>query len=386
MRILVLGVGAVGEVIAKHLAGDNNVSLMVADIDEARLRRIKRTLKRRVETRKVSQNGFEDLVKDADLVINSATPTINLELMKACLKHGVNYIDLASDDIDKQLAMDKSWRRKKALALICVGEDPGLSNIYAKYAANKLKRVNSIKIRDGEFSKSHRYPLVALFAPEIFFDEILSPSTVFMNGRFKKYPPFSGHEVYEFPDPIGELPVYYVDHEEVYTLPKFIGKGVRYVDFKLALGDDLIKAVKLFKGIGLLKSRRMHVKGSSIAPREVLFALMPKPSEVSKYIDGYASLVVEVAGELDGKNVTFKIYTLMSHATANKMLGVNATAYLTGTIPAVIALMIAEGDIEEVGVRVPEQLNPEPIIERLNDYGIISYVEESSEEKLISDS
>ncbi|MEM0348679.1 MAG: saccharopine dehydrogenase C-terminal domain-containing protein [Candidatus Caldarchaeum sp.] len=384
MRVLVLGVGAVGEVIAKHLVGESGVSLTVADIDELRLRRIRRMLRRRVETRMVGENGFDELVKDVDLVINSAKPAINLELMRTCLRYGVNYMDLASDDIDEQLAMDRSWRRKEALALICMGEDPGLSNIYARYAADKLDRVNAIRIRDGEYSKSRKYPLIALFAPEIFFDEILSPSLVYVNGRFRKLPALSGYEVYEFPEPIGKLPVYSVSHEEVYTLPRFIGKGVRYVDFKLALADELINATKLLKRIGLLRSRRMRVKGASVSPRDVFFALMPKPSEIAKHIEGYASLVVEVEGVSKGKTVTYTIYTMMSHEQANKLFRVNATAYLTGTVPAVVASMIARGEIDEVGVRVPEQLDPVPIVERLARREILSYVE-SSEEKLLAE-
>lgn len=384
MRVLVLGIGAVGEVIAKHLAGESGVSLTVADIDELRLRRIRHMLRRRVETRMVGENGFDELVKDVDLVINSAKPAINLELMKTCLRYGVNYMDLASDDIDEQLAMDRSWRRKQALALICMGEDPGLSNIYAKYAADRLDRVNAIRIRDGEYSKSRKYPLIALFAPEIFFDEILSPSLVYVNGRFRKLPALSGYEIYEFPEPIGKLQVYSVNHEEVYTLPRFIRKGVRYVDFKLALADELINATKLLKRIGLLRSRRMHVKGASVSPRDVFFALMPKPSEIAKHIEGYASLVVEVEGVSKGKTVTYTIYTMMSHEQANKLFRVNATAYLTGTVPAVVASMIAKGEIDEVGVRVPEQLDPVPIVERLAHREILSYVE-SSEEKLLAE-
>lgn len=385
MRVLVLGVGAVGEVIAKHLAGEGGVSLSVADIDELRLRRIKRMLRSRVETRIVGGDGFDEVVNDADLVINSASPTINLDLMKTCLRYGVNYMDLASDDIDKQLAMNRSWRRKEVLALICMGEDPGLSNIYARYAADKLDRVNSIKIRDGEYSKSRKYPLIALFSPEIFFDEILSPSLVYVNGRFRKLPALSGYEVYEFPEPVGKLSVYSVNHEEVYTLPRFIGKGVRYVDFKLALADELINATKLLKRIGLLRSRRMRVKNASVSPRDVFFALMPKPSEIAKHIEGYASLVVEVEGMYKGKAVTYSIYTLMSHEQANKLFRANATSYLTGTVPAVVASMIARGEIEDVGVRVPEQLDPTPVVERLTRHGILSYVESSEEKLLVRD-
>ncbi|MCS7138235.1 MAG: hypothetical protein NZ941_07710, partial [Candidatus Caldarchaeum sp.] len=184
-------------------------------------------------------------------------------------------------------------------------------------------------------------------------------------------------------EPIGKLSVYSVDHEEVYTLPKFIRKGIRYVDFKLALDDELIKAVKLFKKIGLLKSRKMRVKGQTVAPRDVLFALMPRPSEISRHIEGHASLVVEVEGENNGRSTRYKLYTLLSHEDAHRKFGVNATAYLTGTVPALVASMIARGEIEAKGVIVPEQLEPEPIIEEAARKDVLSYIE-TSEEGLMS--
>ena len=383
MKVLVLGVGAVGEVIAKHLAENGRISLTVADVDETRLRRIRRKIKeRKVRTERISMGDterLEEVIKQHDLLLNAATPDINLTLMNLCLKQGVNYIDLASDDIDEQLALDKKFKSKEIMAIICLGEDPGLSNIYARYAADRLDKVHEIRIRDGEVSKSRKYPLVALFSPEVFFDEILSPAYIYEDGKYRKLPPFSAHEIYEFPEPVGRLPVYAVAHEEVFTLPKFIKKGARYVDFKLALSDELIQAIKLLRRIGLLKARKVPVKGAKVAPKDVFFALMPKPSEVSRYIEGHASLVVEVEGEVDNRPVTYTMYTLMSHEEAYKMFRANATAYLTGTVPAVIALMIAKEKIEGEGVLVPEQLEPEPIIEEIAEKKIISYVETSEE-------
>lgn len=383
MKILVLGVGAVGEVIVKHLTDNGRISLTVADVDEARLRRVKRKVKeRKLRTEKINMGDaerLEEIIKDHELLVNAATPDINLMLMNSCLKHGVNYIDLASDEIDEQLSLDRKYKSKEIMAIICLGEDPGLSNIYARYAADRLDKVHEIKIRDGEVSKSRKYPLVALFSPEVFFDEILSPSYIYVDGRYKKLSPFSGYELYEFPEPLGRQPVYSVAHEEVFTLPKFIKKGVRYVDFKLSLSDELIQAIKLLRRIGLLRARKVPVKGTKVAPKDVFFALMPKPSEVSRYIEGHAALVVEVTGESEKREVTYTMYTLMSHEEAYRMFRANATAYLTGTVPAVIAGMIAKGKIEGGGVMVPEQLEPEPIIEEIAEKKIVSYLETSEE-------
>lgn len=386
LDVLLIGVGAVGEVIAKHLADDNYITLTVADIDERRLRSIKRKLRVNVRYEVVDRKESDDLeniIKGADMVINAANPKLNLRLMQMCQKHSVHYMDLASNDIDEQLAMNDEWEKRNILGLICMGEDPGLSNMYARYAADRMTQLYSVKIRDGEFSKSRKYPLVALFSPEIFFEEILMPSVIFENGKYKRVPPFYGRETYEFPDPVGELTVYSVDHEEVYTLPRYLPKGVRYVDFKLALSDELINAIRLLKKIGMLKSRKLRVKNATVAPRDVLFALMPKPSEISRHIEGHASLVVETEGEIKGKKASLTLYTLMSHEEAHKLFRTNATAYLTGTIPAALASLIARDEIEEKGVIVPEQLDPEPVITEIAKRNVLSYIEVSEEGLMI---
>ncbi len=381
MKTLVLGVGAVGEVIARHLAESSRISLTVADVDIRRLRRVKRLIKNRrvrIELLDASKPEYlTEVIKNHDLLLNASKPDFNLQLMEICLKNDVNYIDLASDELEEQLAQDRRWKNKELLALICLGEDPGLSNLYARYAADKLERVSEIRIRDGEVSKSRKYPIVVLFSPEVFFDEVLCPSYIYEEGEYKRLPPFGGHEIYDFPEPIGRQPVYSVNHEEVFTLPRFIRKGIRYVDFKLALSDELIQALKLFKKIGLLRARKLSVNGMKVAPKDVLFSLMPKPSDVSRYIEGHAGLVVEVTGEKEGRVVTYTMYTLMSHMDAYKRFKTNATAYLTGTVPAVVAKMLAEEDIEGYGVMVPEQLEPEPIIEEVSERAIYSYVKTS---------
>lgn len=383
LRVLLLGVGSVGEVIAKHLASENKVVLSVADVDQKRLLRIKRMLRaKKIRMYKVGDESVETIMENSDMIINAAKPSLNLELMKLCFKHRVNYMDLASYSVLRQLALDETWKRRGIFAIICMGEDPGLSNIYARYAADRLEKVHTIRIRDGEFSKSWKYPLVALFSPEVFFDEIISPSHVFVEGSYKRLPAFGGYELYEFPDPIGKRPVYSVEHEEIYTLPKFIGKGIGYVDFKLALDDEMVKTVKLLKRVGFLSRRKVRVRGQSVSPRDVLFALVPKPSEIAKHVEGYAGLVVEVDGESKGRKVSYRLYTLMSHGEAYRLFGVSATAYLTGTIPASVASLVANGQFEPRGVMVPEQLNPDQVLQHIAKKNIRSHIE-SSEQTLL---
>jgi len=161
VNTLLVGAGSVGEVIARHLVGDSRISLSLLDLDEARLS----VLRRRLGGRKVSTYvadianapEFEEIVKKHELLVNAATPHLNKFLMDVCLKQGLNYIDLASDDLRQQLYQNTRWRREGLKALICLGEDPGLSNIYVKLAAGMLKNIEAVKVRDGELEQEIQY-------------------------------------------------------------------------------------------------------------------------------------------------------------------------------------------------------------------------------------
>jgi saccharopine dehydrogenase-like NADP-dependent oxidoreductase len=250
-----------------------------------------------------------------------------------------------------------------------MGEDPGLSNVLARRGVDLLDRVDEIRIRDGETSTSEAYPFVALFAPDVFLEEAASPAHYFEGGEMKTKPPMSGREVYPFPLPIGDVPVYNMDHEEVHTLPLWLPKKPRFVDFKLALTDEAASAIRLFHGLGLLSRKPIRVGPAKISPLGLLLRLLPPPSQIGGKIQGNAGILVEVAGEMSGKRLLQKFHVTMSHGEAYEKYRSNGTSYLTGTPTAACALMLAKGHIVNRGVVVPECLNAEALIEearRLN--------------------
>ena len=377
LKALIVGVGAVGSVIAKHLARSEEVEeLIVADKSLDRARRVaaetgrRKVIPKRVNASKVGQ--MARLAKSIDVLINATLPKYNIQLMKACLQAGAHYIDLASDDTDEQFELHRKFKDQGLTAIICMGEDPGLSNVLARYGASHLTKTKSIKIRDCESSiiKGVRTHLTPLFSKEVYFSELSESAYIYQNGRLRRLPPLSGYEEYEFPPPVGRLPVYAVSHEEVFTIPKYI-KGVKYVDFKLFIPSDVVQILKVLKVLGLLSKRKVRVDGQEISPAKVLYAVLPEPEELIGKVSGYAGIVVEVEGKRNRKHVKHVLYTLMSHEEAYEEFDTTATAYLTGTPPAVAALMIGKGEIKARGVYPPEYLSPEPILQRLADHDII---------------
>jgi len=390
MKVLVLGgYGAVGTAICGDLAQTPHISEVVCagrNIDKAK--RLAQKLKSdKVTPKKVDASSSDELtkaLKEVDIVINSSLPQYNLTVMEAALKNGVHYIDNAVyDKVDYKLEFDEAYRDAGLSGLLNLGEDPGLSNIFARYAADRMDRVDEIRIRDGETCESEKYTFMATFSPEVFLGgEIFLEPLIFEDGKFKHLPPFSGEEVYDFPDPVGPQTLYCTDHEETETLPRFIKKGVKYADFKLAFSPETVELLKTLNDLGLMSQKPINVKGVEVSPLDVFISLIPTPAEIGGKVEGYACILADVRGERKGDKTHHVVYTFLSHKEAYRRLGVTATAYLTGIPAAVGAAMLADGAIKKRGVYPPEVLEPEPFMARIRQKDIPIYEKITVERRL----
>jgi saccharopine dehydrogenase (NAD+, L-lysine-forming) len=384
MEVLIVGVGSVGSVIAQYLQQDGSVgTLTLADKDVSRARSIAaKRGKTRVKAVKVDASDPKELrrlLKGKGIVVNSGHYAFNEPLMQFCAELGVAYVDLASSKMMSQLARDKEFREADTLGVVGLGEDPGLSNIYARYAADRLTRVAAIKVRDGEFSVSKLHGFVPLFSPEIFFEEVLMDAIIFADGKVRHLPPMTEKETYEFPPPMGKQTVYALEHEEVQTLPYYIKKGVRYVDFKLALSDEFVSNVKLLKELGLMSTKPIDVKGVRVRPFDVFIATLPIPVSVASALHGHAGISVEVSGTSRGKEIKYTLSTQMSHEEAYRQYKANATSFLTGIVPAVYVSAFVRGKVKQKGVIPAEMLDADLMLGELAKAGVETTVAKSEE-------
>jgi len=379
MKVMLLGVGAIGTVVARHLAGHRAIeSLTLSDMDTARAERLAKELPGNLRVERLDAADRRALARGLEgygLVICAILPRYNEAVMAAALEAGSDYLDLAAGEAN-QLARDPEWKKAGRLAINGMGEDPGISNVFARWAADRLDEVEAIRVRDGEYSESAEFPLACLFSSETFIEEAVSPARYFQNDGWKEYPAWSNREVFPFPDPIGPLPVYNMSHEEVETLPRYIGKGVRSVDFKLAVPDDVRRHLELLHSIGMTRLDTVRVRGGEVTPLSVLAAVLPQPADLGGRIRGAASVLVEVDGRKAGRRVRHVLHSAMTHDDAFRRQKVTATAFLTGTGAAAGALAIASGRLATRGVVPPEALEPEPILALLSELGLTVHREE----------
>lgn len=380
-KTLIIGAGAQGTVISWVLSmADDVTEVVLGDIDLNRMREIVETNKSnklKIEKLDASdKKGMAKLMKDGgfDLVVNAALSRFNDQIMEACYTAKTAYLDMAADDFfpggDKnipvhQLKYAKKWKEAKLQGLILAGSDSGTVNVMAKEGAEELDEVDSIKIKDYAITESEK-PIV-LWQPQAYLEDVCSPAPYWDNG-YKMAPPFSGEEEYDFPPPIGAKgKVYYHSHEEPLTIPKFLGKPVKYVDFKM--GEPTYLSWKFIDDLGLMSEESIEIKGVKVAPLDVFLKLLPptpSPKELKELIESgelksKLMLTVDVYGKRAGKDLRYQLWTDGPDAAAanKKIPGASDISYATAVSAAIFSLMMLRGQVNHTGIFPPEVFDKE---------------------------
>jgi len=394
MKLAILGLGGVGRVIAKSAAQKGKFEEVIcADLDreivDSALDAIKKESFRGEVVDASNPEQVRKLAEEVDILVNATIPRFNLIVMEACLAGHCHYMDLACEtllklpgkiDISEQLEMDQQFKDAGLLALCGIGIDPGCSNIFARYLADQLDTVEDILIRDADVSYVEGYKLALYFSPDTFIDECVSEAPLFYeNGSFVTKEPLKVIDEFVFPGPVGKVKVYGVSHEEAWTLPRYIkNEGLKNCNFGYGLGDDLVTMMDVLLSIGLDSDQPLDVNGVEIVPRDVVTALLPKPTELAGKIKGNVCVGAYVSGYKDGKKSAKFMYNNVNHEEAYRLMQEQGTSFQTGIPAALAADLLAEGVIKTRGAVPPEVLDPVPFVKRLPGYGMSVEIEDRS--------
>ncbi len=385
MRIAVLGAGIAASSITYDLA-DDEVSpeveeVLVADIVEEKARRVaegasKFTSKKEVRHARVDASKVEEvssLIRGYDVVINGVIYTYIPQVMRAALKAGVHYVDLGSDveTVLKQYEMDDDFRRAGLIAVPGMGGSPGTINVAGKYAISLLDRVERLLLREGWVDltpyEGLGVPLPVPYSLETILDELEDPVEVWEDGKIVKVPAFSGREVMEFPQPIGEVELYYVEHPEVFTLARhYQEKGLKFVDYKLSFPRELYLKYRLLYELGLTK--QVKPKGCERTFRDLLKDRVEATLEGKEFkVIDYDVMRAIAEGERSGNKARVVVDVFTGWHIKWEL---SAQSTLVGMPASILAQWIAKGVIEEKGVRDPEEVvDPLPFFDELKKRG-----------------
>ncbi|HEV8278403.1 MAG TPA: saccharopine dehydrogenase C-terminal domain-containing protein [Streptosporangiaceae bacterium] len=388
MRILLVGAGGVGTAIARIAARRPFAELVVADYDLARAQRAAGQEFAAVQLDARDEPEVAELLTSqrCDVLLNATDPRFVMPLFRAALQAGTHYLDMAMSLSqphpaephgrtgvklgDEQFALAGEWERRGQLALAGIGVEPGLSDVFARYAADRLfSEINEIGVRDGANLVVQGYEFAPTFSIWTTIEECLNPPVVWeKNGGWHTTPPFSEPEVFTFPAGIGPVECVNVEHEEVLLMPRWI--DANRVTFKYGLGSEFIGVLETLHKLGLDRTDPVRVGDVTVSPRDVVAACLPDPATLGDKMTGVTCAGTWVTGTgTEGGPREVYLYHVVDNAWSMTEYGSQAVVWQTAVNP-VVALELIDADTwSGAGVLGPEALPAEPFLDLLTDYG-----------------
>ena len=366
--------------------------MVFADVDEDRARRAiephgnDRLGAAAVDASDASAIAALARLEGADTILNAVDPRFNPPIFQAAFDAGCTYLDLAMTLSephperpyeepgvklgDAQFEADERWRDAGRLALVGIGVEPGLSDVFARHAQDQLfSEIDTIGIRDGANLEVDGYEFAPTFSIWTTIEECLNPPVIWERDRgWYTTEPFSEPEVFVFPEGIGPVECVNVEHEEVLLVPRWI--DCRRVDFKYGLGEEFIDVLKTLHKLGLDSTKPVKVRGVEVAPRDVVAAALPDPATLGDRMRGKTCAGTYVTGTgKDGEPRQTYLYHVLDNAQSMREWGHQAVVLQTALNPVAALELLATGEWEGVGVLGPEAFPPQPFLDLLAEYG-----------------
>jgi saccharopine dehydrogenase (NAD+, L-lysine forming) len=394
VRLLILGAGGVGSAVARIVARRAFAThVVVADYDLGRAQAAAAAV---ADPRFVAaqvdasdQPSIEALIaaERIDAVLGATDPRFTMPIFRAALASRIHYLDMAMSLSaphptephaktgvmlgDEQFALSAAWESAGRLALVGMGVEPGLSDVFARYAADHLfSEITELGVRDGADLEVAGYAFAPSFSIWTTIEECLNPPVVYERDRgWFTTEPFSEPEIFDFPEGIGPVECVNVEHEEVILMPRWV--DAQRVTFKYGLGAEFIDVLKTLHKLGLDRTGKVRVGGVEVSPRDVVAACLPDPATLGDRMSGKTCAGLWVRGTgADGAPRSTYLYHVVDNEWSMREYGSQAVVWQTAVNPVVALELIATGVWTGAGVLGPEALPADPFLDLLaGEYG-----------------
>ena len=394
MRILLVGAGGVGSAFCAIAARrDFFETVVVSDYSLERAERAAATDERYAAAQldASSAEAVAALCREHAIthVMNAVDPVFDMPVFEGAFAAGADYLDMAMSLSrphpespyekpgvklgDEQFAVAGHWEEAGRLALVGIGVEPGLSDVFARYAADHLfSEIDELGTRDGADLVVTDDEGNEVFAPSFSMwttiEECLNPPVVWEDGAWHTTVPFSEPEVFDFPEGIGPVECVNVEHEEVLLMPRWI--ECRRATFKYGLGEGMIGILKVLHQLGLDSTEKVSVKGVEVSPRDVVAAVLPDPASIGPRMSGRTCAGVWVTGRgTDGEPRSTYLYHVVDNEWTMREYGHQCVVWQTAINPVVALELLATGVWKGAGVLGPEAFDAVPFLDLLVAYG-----------------
>lgn len=383
-RVLIIGAGGVGTVVAHKIAEQTGVfsDIMLASRTKSKCDAIAQKIGGgRIQTAQVDADNVPELVAlfnefKPDLVVNVALPYQDLTIMDACLETKVSYLDTANYEPIDEAKFEYKWqweyqeRFKEAglTAILGCGFDPGVTGVFTAHAVkhhfDEIHYLDIVDCNGGDHGKA----FATNFNPEINIREVTQKGKYWENGEWVETEPHEIHQPLTYPN-IGSRESYLIYHEELESLVKNY-PTIKRARFWMTFGQEYLTHLRVIQNIGMAGIDPIMYEGKEIVPIQFLKAVLPDPGELGENYTGETSIGCRIRGLKDGKEKTYYIYNNCSHQKAYEETGAQGVSYTTGVPATIGAMMFMKGLWKQPGVYNVEEFNPDPFMEELNKLGL----------------
>lgn len=413
MKMLLVGAGAVGESISRILqARDPKCSwlkkVVVADYDLDRAKEVCDHLqeKQRFVPEQVNAKNQEEIVSliqkyGCDFVMDAAAPFVSNNIFDAAYTGGANYASMGTWSVPYDpprygIGLENSfaepmsiynfdrhedWKKKGLMACICLGIDPGVVDVFAKFAAVHLfDELKEIHVKDGgnlEVPSAGEDDISFGFNVWTVLDECINPNVEWDKEKgFIIEEPFTGEEIFDMPAGVGPNTLVKIEHEETVLMPRYLQEyGLEKCSFKIALDENLVQALKTITALGLRSLKPVKVNGVEVIPRDIVAACAPQPKDIGDEMIGKMCVGIHCKGTKDGKKREVFMYQPFDQKESMERWNMQAVVAQTGFGAAVGIELIGREIWNDTGVYSPEYFDPIPYLEIMDEagfeYGIV---------------
>ncbi len=405
MKALIVGTGGVGESMAqiahrRDPKGEWLEKMVLADYDLGKAQAAAARLgDARFVAEKVDASdpaGVAALAKKhgVDIICNLCAPEFNPQLLQAALHAETHYLDTAMTVSepnpagvgecgvklgDHEFPLGPEFEKRGKLALAGFGVEPGMADYLARYAADHFfDEIEEIGIRDGSNLEIPGAKGISFgFSIWTTIEECTQPAIIWEKDRgWYTVEPFAEKEMFFLPEGIGWVEIAHVEHEEVISLGRtaHLLKGNQKATFKYALGDEFMEAIEIFKSTNMDRKTPIKVKGVEVAPRDVIAAAAPDPSEIGKNYVGQTAAGTWVRGKKDGMVREIYLYQIADNAECVAKYGIQVVTAQTAFTPVITLELLGTGKLQgyksnpEAGVHVPEEFSADDYVGLMNAY------------------
>lgn len=384
-KVMIIGAGGVGGVVSHKCAQLPEVfeEIVLASRTQSKCDQIAAQIgKDHVRTAQVDADNVDELTallnkEQPFMVINVALPYQDLHIMDACLNAGVHYLDTANYEPPEEAKFEYKWqwayqdkfKQAGLMALLGSGFDPGVTGVYTAYAAkhhfDEIETLDIVDVNGG----NHGHPFATNFNPEINIREVTAECRHWENGKFVSTPAMSENLSFTCPEGVGTYSIYRMYHEELESLTKHF-PSIKKAQFWMSFSENYLKHLEVLGNIGMTSIEPVMFEGREIIPLQFLKALLPDPASLGPRTKGKTCIGNIIRGTKDGKEKLYYVYNICDHEACYAEVQSQAISYTTG-VPAMIgAKMMMEGKWMQPGVWNVEQMDPDPFMADLNQYGL----------------